>query len=208
MSELHCDPGFRQLLAQHFSIALLEQHPGTVYGLWPDFTLAYMNPAWFRFARDNQGEPVISTDWIRGRRITDALPEVLHPFYVELYLRGLENSSDQPLLHDYECSSAQEYRCFNMSLHNLGFGAGLLVINRDQQVGRHWRTPHPAQSEQYRDSAGQYCQCTHCRCYKNRQQKRSNHWDWIPDWISHPPYPIDYGLCPNCFAYYYNPDNC
>ncbi|MDR9435354.1 MAG: hypothetical protein RI563_00650, partial [Thiohalophilus sp.] len=92
MSELHCDPGFRQLLAQHFSIALLEQHPGTVYGLWPDLTLAYMNPAWFRFARYNQGEPVISTDWRRGRRITDALPEVLHPFYVELYLRGLENN--------------------------------------------------------------------------------------------------------------------
>lgn len=204
MSELHCDPGFRQLLAQHFSIALLEQHPGTVYGLWPDLTLAYMNPAWFRFARENQGEPAISDNWTRGRRITDVLPEVLHPFYVELYLRGLENTSDQPLLHDYECSSPQEYRCFNMRLHNLGFGAGLLVINCDQQVGQHWRTPHQGKIELYRDGAGRYSQCTHCRCYKNRQQKQSNSWDWIPDWISQPPSPIDYSLCPDCFAYYYS----
>jgi hypothetical protein len=52
------DVGFRPLLADCESGAL-EDATGTVYGLWPDLTLAFMNPAWFRFAAENRGEPAI-----------------------------------------------------------------------------------------------------------------------------------------------------
>lgn len=201
MSDLQCDPGFQQLLAQHFSIDLLEQHPGTVYGLWPDLSLAYMNPAWFGFARDNQGEPAISAHWLRGRLVTDALPEVLHPFYVELYLQALEDNSDEALIHDYECSSAQEFRLFSMSLHNLGYGAGLLIINRERQAGEHQRPAYAARDNAYRDARGKHHQCSHCRCFQNAGQR--SRWDWIPDWVTQPPDKLVYTLCPACFDYYY-----
>lgn len=205
MSELHCDSGFQQLLAQHFSIVMLEQHPGTVYGLWPDLTLAYMNPAWFDFARDNQGEPAISHDWRRGRSVAEALPDVLHPYYVELYLRALENDSDQPLQHDYECSSPRQHRLFEMSLHNLGFGAGLLIINHERQVGDHNRPAQQAEEQQYRDERGRYRQCSHCRCYQNLQQRTN--WDWIPTWLTTPPADPEHTLCPTCFNHYYSLSN-
>jgi len=58
--------GFRDAL-RRYRIAELEEHAGAIYGLTPDFRLAYMNPAWFRFAEVNGGEPRISTergDWI------------------------------------------------------------------------------------------------------------------------------------------------
>lgn len=202
MSELHCDPGFRQLLAQHFSLAELEQSPGTIYGLWPDLTLAYLNPAWFVFARDNQGEPTITARWGLGRVITDALPDVLHPFYVELYLHALENQADTALQHAYECSSPHEYRLFDMQLHNLGSGAGLLIINRQQRCGEHRRIPRQVETQKYQYTTGRYRQCSHCRCYENHQEH--NQWDWIPDWIVTPPLPIDYSLCPSCFNHYYS----
>lgn len=200
MSQLHCDPGFQQLLAQHFSIELLEQHPATVYGLWPDLTLAYMNPAWFDFARNNGGEAV-EPNWSLGRVITDALPEVLHPFYVELYLRGLENQDEQPLQHAYECSSPEQYRWFEMSVHNLGYGAGLLIINRDEVIRAHRRDPHTANPFEYRDIGGVYHQCSHCRCY--RHGTLTDQWHWIPGWICRPQANIDHTLCPGCFDYYY-----
>ncbi|MFP3873903.1 MAG: hypothetical protein ACLFV1_05560 [Thiohalophilus sp.] len=202
MTDLHCDPGFQQLLAQHFSIAALEQQSGTVYGLWPDLTLAYMNPAWFHFARNNQGEPVISRQWRRGRVVTDALPEVLHPFYVELYLRGLEQQDDTPLEHDYECSSAQQYRLLAMTVHNLGCGAGLLIVNNPRQVTQHWRLPQEADQSRYLNDRGDLVQCSHCRCYQNKRQK--HRWDWIPAWLTNPPDNRNQTLCPDCFNHYYS----
>ncbi|TDY03862.1 aldo-keto reductase family protein [Thiohalophilus thiocyanatoxydans] len=202
MTDLYCDPGFEQLLAQHFSLATLEQQPGTVYGLWPDLTLAYMNPAWFRFARDNQGEPAISWQWQRGRAVTEALPDVLHPFYVELYLRGLEQQDDRPLEHAYECSSPEQYRRFSMTLHNLGYGAGLLIINFERQVAQHRRIPRQGDPRSYVDDRGYLVQCSHCRCYRHNQQK--NHWDWIPTWLATPPDNLTQTLCPDCFNHYYS----
>ncbi|MDZ7661505.1 hypothetical protein [Thiohalophilus sp.] len=202
MTDLHCDPGFQQLLAQHFSITALEQQSGTVYGLWPDLTLAYMNPAWFRFARNNQGEPAISRQWQRGRAVTEALPDVLHPFYVELYLRSLEQEDDTPLEHDYECSSPAHYRLYTMTLHNLGCGAGLLIINSKRQVAQHRRIPQQADPRWYVDEWGSLVQCSHCRCYRNNQQK--NHWDWILTWLTTPPDNLNHTLCPDCFNHYYS----
>ena len=43
------DPRFAQLLGG-FDFHELESHDGTVFGLWPDGTLAGFNRAWIRFA--------------------------------------------------------------------------------------------------------------------------------------------------------------
>ena len=201
MSDLHCDPGFRQLLAQHFTLSMLEAHSGTIYGLWPDLTLAYMNPAWFNFARENQGIPQVTQRWVLGKVITDALPDVLHPFYVELYLNALDNHESESLKHEYECSSPQQYQRFDMHLHNLGAGAGLLIINTEQVRCEHSRTLARPDTQTYLQRDGDYLQGSHCRCDQSHQQL--NRWDWIPNWLNASPGEIKHTLCPACFDYYY-----
>ena len=70
----------------------MESDRSTIYGLWPDLTLAYANPSWTRFAAENGGEPAISTDWTLGRCLLEAVAEPLRPFFVESYGRSLRES--------------------------------------------------------------------------------------------------------------------
>jgi hypothetical protein len=56
------DPDFAELLRDH-RVDDLNELDGVAYGLFADYTLGYMNPAWFRFAQQNGGEPQISRDW-------------------------------------------------------------------------------------------------------------------------------------------------
>jgi hypothetical protein len=56
---------------------LLEDHPHTVYGVWSDLTLAYMNPAWFAFARRNGAEQSVPSAWSIGRSTIDAVVNTL-----------------------------------------------------------------------------------------------------------------------------------
>ena len=39
-----------------FDLDTLEAHQGPVVGLWPDYRMAYQNPAWFAFASANDSE--------------------------------------------------------------------------------------------------------------------------------------------------------
>ena len=60
--ETRCDSAFATLLTSSH-LHLLEDHPHTVYGVWSDLRLAYMNPAWFSFARRNGAEQAIPRAW-------------------------------------------------------------------------------------------------------------------------------------------------
>ena len=60
-------PGFARHL-RGFGEEQLERHEGPVFGLTGDLELAYLNPAWFRFARDNQGDPSPCSAGTRARR--------------------------------------------------------------------------------------------------------------------------------------------
>jgi CheY-like chemotaxis protein len=64
--ETRCDGAFAELLTSSH-LHLLEDHPHTVYGVWSDLTLAYVNPAWFAFARRNGADQSIPGGWSIGR---------------------------------------------------------------------------------------------------------------------------------------------
>lgn len=101
-----CAPEFAPLLMR-FDRQALDDHPGTVFGLWADYRLAYVNTAWFRFAAENGGEPAISAGSPLGSFIMAAVPADLQPYY--RYLYALANTRDPrlsvPLCHEYDCSS-------------------------------------------------------------------------------------------------------
>ena len=135
-----CDPLFLPLLSD-FDLDQLESENDTIYGLWPDLTLAYASPAWTRFAAENDGEPAISTEWGQGRCILDAIAEPLWRFFVENFARSLQES--RPWGHLYECSSADLYREFHMKVFPLGRAEGMLVVHSLRLETAHTRNPCP-----------------------------------------------------------------
>lgn len=126
----HIDANFAARLAPHFRLEELERYPATVFGLWPDFRLAYLNPAWTAFADVNGGQPSVTSTWGLGTRYLDAIAEPLRPFYERLLARAPEpGASLHPVSHQYECSSATLFRKFSMQVYALPEGAGFVIVN-------------------------------------------------------------------------------
>lgn len=183
----------------------MDRHPGTVVGLNHELSIAYLNPAWFRFARDNDGEPAISTEWGLGRPLMEAVPEVLQPLYLPLFRSMLigEISNQHPRQIEYECSSPELYRRFAMHLYPLASGAGVLLVHSllvetaHEEAKPGIRMLEPAV---YTNAHGLLNQCANCRRFENLE---TGEWDWIAQWVEQQPRNISHGICPVCLAYYY-----
>jgi len=200
-------PGFDRALAR-FDLAELEAQHGPVYGMDRELRLAYLNPAWFRFAAENGGEPVIGDSWGLGRAVMEAVPEVLRPFYDKLFGEALARARSplQPQTLEYECSSAETYRRLAMTVYSLPAGSGLLLVNSTVIEQPHAAPEATAAAEaDYRDANRLFCQCAHCRRFRNFSV--AERWDWVPAWVAHMPDPTSHSLCPPCFNYFYGGDD-
>ena len=192
---------FKKLLGRR-NFADLETHAGTIYGVWKDYRLAYMNPAWFRFAKENEGEPGISTDWGIGQSIMDCLSGEIKEFYASKFKTCLDSNSVWH--HEYECSSDTIYRKFHQIVYPLGQREGLLFVNSLIVASAHDATHRAVEKideASYRDVNGFICQCAFCRRVKNYQE--DERWDWIPEWVKHCPKDTSHTFCPACFRHYY-----
>lgn len=198
-------PGFERML-EGWDVPALESHVGAVYGLWPDLTLAYLSPSWFRFAAENGGE-AIAERWRLGRRVLDAVPGVLFDFYRRFYADRLAKAwikTPHPPVHLYECSSATTFRRFAMHLYSLKHGAGLLVVNSllvdvPHDPAHAPASPFAAAAYVHRD--GLVHQCAHCR--RVQTAAAPARWDWVPQWVEAPPVPVSHTLCRACLDSYY-----
>lgn len=193
-----CAPHFLRLL-EEFEFGELESAGGTVYGLWPDLRLAYMNAAWSRFAAENGGEPAIAQHWGLGRCILEAISEPLRPFFMQNYSRCLEEG--RPWEHIYQCSSAEYYREYHMTVFPLGGREGLLVVNSLRVETPHPSVALPALVERYRTADGIVCQCSHCR--RTRRIDNPSVWDWVAQWVKQSPPETSHGICPECLGFHY-----
>ena len=70
MKRFHAD--FVPLL-DSFNLETLEKDSNPIFGLSADLTLNYLNPAWFAFAAENEGEPAISQRFHLGAGIGVAM---------------------------------------------------------------------------------------------------------------------------------------
>ena len=146
---------------------VLASYAGAVYGLWPDLRLAFMNEAWFRFARANGAPDDFDRRWGLGSSLSDAIPPALREAYVERLESCL--ATGRPWSHEYECSSATMHRTFYQTVHSLKDGAGLLVVNalKVERAHSSSREVSEPSAELYRGESGLISQCAHCRMVKN-----------------------------------------
>lgn len=184
------------------TVETLEADPHSTYALSPELSLIYLNPAWFRFAKENAGEPAISMRFGLGTPVCAAIAAPLKEFYSGAYLRALETGEAWD--HDYECSSADRYRRYHQTVYPLHNRAGLLVVNslvQDQPHNPETHAPSPPREERYTGAQGLIIQCCHCRRVQRAAEPEL--WDWVPAWVKRMPLRTSHGLCPICYEYYW-----
>lgn len=194
---MNCDPEFDGLLKDYHPEAL-HSSEDTIYGLKPDFSLAYFNQGWTEFASRNGGEPSISRDWRIGRNIRETIPAELQPLFCLRFDRCLQEN--QIWEYEYECSSPDQYRLYIMRIYPLA-GEGLLVVNSPiYQFFHHGETREPREDD-YRTPDDLVIQCCHCRRVRRRGIRKA--WDFVPDWFRKCPENTSHGICEPCFGFYY-----
>ncbi len=196
--------GFAERLAPHFVLEQLETHPASIFGLLPGGQIAYVNPAWVRFARENGALLHELPIAFMGQRYLDVIAAPLKPFYAQLFSLAPDvGRALQPVSHVYECSSATEFRQFAMKVYALAQGEGFVVINTLVASRPHdniSRVPQLPDRALYAKADGIIVQCAHCRLVRRADHSQ---WDWVPAWIEQAPSGISHGVCEVCLEYYY-----
>ena len=105
----------------------LEDDPNAVFALNADLSLAYVNPAWFRFAQENGGEPAISERFAIGTPVEAGIHGPLKPYYLARFQAALH--SGVPWRQTYECSSADTFRMYHQTVYPLRNEGGLVIVN-------------------------------------------------------------------------------
>jgi hypothetical protein len=198
------DESFRSHLGG-FPLRNLEAHAGSVVGLWRDYRIAYVNPAWDRFAEENGGQPAVREKWDLGACIMDAIPQELQRFYHQLFERSVEKrlnrGTARPVGHEYECPSGSLRRRFHLDVFALGQGAGFMVIHSLVAEEPLDQVGHAPDRSIYEDQQGVIRQCVHCR--RVRTVLDPQRWDWVPAWVESVKPNVSHSLCRICLGYYY-----
>ncbi|HTN01364.1 MAG TPA: hypothetical protein VL132_05780 [Planctomycetaceae bacterium] len=191
------DPRFLNAMTS-LQLARLEGDEGTAFALWPDLTIAYVNPAWGRFAAANDGSPAVADRWSPGASILDAISQEVRPYFASRYRQCLRDRTDWN--HDYECSSPDRYRVFRMRVFRAESVEALIVINSCRIDFQSVREERPPLEEWYRPASGLILQCCDCRRFRRLTAKLV--WDWVPAWVRQAPSRVSHGLCESCRAFY------
>jgi hypothetical protein len=185
-----------QSLAAAFDVEELLKESATVVLIEPTGVIGWMNPAWFRFARANDGLDVIERFDV-GSCYFDGIAPPLRGFYESVIQNA--HVTQEVFEQEYECSSPDRRRIIRMRALPLR-SSGLLLehtVVREMPVDADSKEAHDAV---YRDERGLVLQCSNCR-----RVRRSDGagWDWVRDWVAAPPPNTTHGLCRTCLDFYW-----
>lgn len=178
-------------------VSTLEASENVCCQLNGELRITYCNPAWDRFALANDGGLALS-DRVLGSIIMDFVPSELIEFYSAVFAKA----HDVVVEFDYECSSAELYRSFQMQILPVEQPTGFTVINalRVEETMEGKRAAL-AVGPEYVTDAGIVTVCSHCR--RTRRVDVSGQWDWVPANLKPTQRNVSHGLCPICRAYFY-----
>jgi len=189
-------------LLNSFNLTTLESDRNAIYALSSELALIYLNPAWFEFARQNEGEPGISEKYLLGTHIGDAMAGTAREYYLETFERILRTG--EVWHHDYECSSPEVFRLYHQGVYPFYNKSGLIIVNSLVQQQPHdeiSRKSCPPIPELYTQESGFITQCSNCRRVQRAPQQ--DVWDWVPAWIKRMPENTSHTFCQICYEYYY-----
>lgn len=189
-------------LLNGFNLETLEKDQNAIFGLSTDLSLNYLNPAWFTFAAENEGEPAISEKFHLGSHIGVAMNGAARDYYLDIFQKILRTG--EVWHHDYECSSPDKFRIYHQAVYPLYDRRGLISVNslvKEEPHDEISRKPCPPSKEIYTHPTGFIAQCSNCRRVQRATQDAL--WDWVPAWVAQMPDNCSHTFCPICFEYYY-----
>lgn len=158
--------------------------------------IQFCNAAWDRFALANNGAEAVR-ERVIARNLLDFIPSDLKTFYAALF--GGARRTDEPVSHDYECSSNSVFRLYRMLIYPLE--RGFAVINSLRITHPHDRTPVEVNVPRYTNREGLIRMCANCR--RTNRVNEPGAWDWVPDFVQYRRPNVTHGVCPPCLEYYY-----
>ncbi len=174
---------------------VLDANRAVIYILDADLKIVYCNPAWDAFALANGGERCTAARVLGTALLPRLIPE-FQTFYSNVL--GACRAESRVIAFDYECSSAEIYRTFQMQIFPFKTWDGVMVMNS-------LRVEKPAEAglkqprDNYVNERGMTILCSHCRRAKTANGDR---WDWVPDLLEPSP-TVSHGLCLVCRDYFY-----
>jgi hypothetical protein len=195
------DFGFSLLAAANgssLSSDTLEESGDTACLLDADLTIVYCNPAWDRFALENDGEAATRAH-VLGRNLMQFVPDELKPFYDAAF----QSARCDIVAFDYECSSPDIYRTFRLILfpQNRTETGYALVHSLRVEEPIAGRRPVLAPGAAYHLPGQPALVCSHCR--RTRRVEAPERWDWVPAYLTPGAEIVSHGLCPVCRQYHY-----
>lgn len=193
---MHINQSFRTQM-RPFNLACLEYANDVIYAIDGDFHLQYFNPAWIKFAQQNNGTETLNR-FSLGSSVLASIPKTLKSFYQNMYAKVLD--SRERVDHDYECSSPDNYRLFRQSVYPLKEKNALLITNHLVVEKPIEEKPHES-DDCYFNEHQLVIQCAHCRKVKN--QVTPQQWDWVPALVKQSHTNTSHTICPYCMEHYY-----
>jgi hypothetical protein len=192
---LQIDTGFERLLGAH-TAAELDAEPGSVVGLWPDGSIAFLNGAWRRFAEQNGGAEVLRR-WPIGSDLLRGITGPLRDYYARAFAQVREEQ--KPWEQSYDCYTPTQHSQFHLRVLPLD-QRGMLLIHSSRLDA-----PMPIENEpasgtksllsEYVGASGLIRQCSNCR---RSQRAQVDRWDWVRAFVEDPPPNVTHGICPVC----------
>lgn len=190
--KVHPVPDF---LSRSFDVDDLRREETTTVALDRGGVIAWVNPAWHRFAEEN-GAPEVADRFGPGTPYLAGISGPLASYFAAV----LENVRRTGELWEveYECSSPTEFRLHRARVIPLE-DEGLLIQHDVALVRPHDRAEDAPVEGEYRDARGLMLQCSNCR----RVRRPGDGWHWVVSWVAHPPADVSHGLCAACAGHYF-----
>lgn len=179
-----------------FDSDLLASQGGTLVVIDPRGTILWLNPAWYRFAEQNDGAHV-TRHFDVGCCYFDGIAEPMRSYFMAALTDAVHRQT--PFEQDYECSSPTTRRLMRLRALPVE-GHGLLLEHShvwEEPAAASVGEPPPAM---YTDHAGFVVQCSNCR--KVRRVDSST-WDWVPRFVAATLPTVSHGLCEVCLGFYW-----
>jgi hypothetical protein len=195
--ELSQDSVRETFRAAGFRLDWIEKDPSVTCAIDDSFRIIYCNAQWDAFATAN-GAPELTGSSVLGTNLFDVIPAPLKPYYHGVFREARQ--SDRVLQVDYECSSPDKYRVYQMQPFPLTDNGGFLLVHSLRVNLAHRRKSRDPSDDRYLTPEGMVKMCCHCR---RTRRASSETWDWVPSYLNQKAVPVTHGMCGICLAYFY-----
>lgn len=199
---LQIDPKLKEFIEGE-DILGMNGSPNTIYAVWSDLRIAYLNDAWFEFARANETDDEFFDRFGLGSSIDFAAENLSNRRFVEAIRASL--ADQRARVSYYECPSPQNYRLMQVTFLPISEDV-CIVSNAGVVTTSHveaGRNPQVGHIDEYMNEDGMVAMCSSCR--RVRDPDSAGTWVFVPAFVENPIELVTHTLCESCNTWWLSP---